>query len=143
MENFPSLLHSMPCNISISHAEISWIVMLVAMLGATYVMEQVRSRWARKVELDGWVRQALKDRESQMHQVLTLDEDHIDTTEEFLLLSAAETRERILSGKLDPQQNIRDVAKRCRTYGRAVEGANAVTVEMYDEVSSKVSSILF
>lgn len=118
-------------SVGISH-DFYWVVVFFAMLGATIAMEQIRKRWARHVELEGWIKMALKERDSTVHVVLGLR--NIDDGTTTKVLSAAETREGISSGKLDPRKNIEQLAKRCRNYGRAAEGANAVTVELYDEV---------
>ena len=115
------------------HHEFSYVLVVLALLGISFAMEQVRRRYVRKSELDGWIRMALKVRESKTHSVLRVDCG--DAFSSSKPLSAVETRQQILSGKMNPRTNIAQIAQKCRMYGRSPDGVNAVTVEMYDEVS--------
>ena len=111
-------------------------LILVAMVAATISMKKVRHRWQRRSELDEWIQLARKQRDHKVHNVLMIkDENDIEDVSKNRLLTAADTRLLIASGKLDPKKNVEQLAKRCRKYGGAVDGINAVTEEFYDEVS--------
>ena len=91
--------------------------------------DQHQKRQARKRELDGWIRRAQQEKVSKVHTVLTLSTD-----DNLPLLSAKETREKILEKSLDPKENVAFLAKRCRTFNEdAHEGANAIAEEFYSE----------
>jgi Asp-tRNA(Asn)/Glu-tRNA(Gln) amidotransferase A subunit family amidase len=47
--------------------------------------------------------------------------------------SAAETTQKIQTNRLDMCENVANLARRCRKYGRDENGCNAITEEMYDE----------
>jgi fatty acid amide hydrolase len=77
--------------------------------------------------LHQWIKKALQEREEKVHACL----DHAAEDHGPRMLTAAETRDQVASGKLDPSMHVVRLAKRCRRYGRGA--SNAITEELYDE----------
>ena len=107
------------------------------------------NRWKRKKQLRGWVAETLHQRDTKVHKCLlsssnSKNDDHDDTRTNFY--TAADTRTLIASGKLDPAENVLQLARRCRLYGRNCngdtdQGVNAITEEFYDEAFIKAKEL--
>jgi len=113
------------------------LAVVLVVIAATQLLRNVRFRWLRIVELNGWIHLARKERDAKVHNVLTMNNIDDDTK----LLTASETRNLIISGELDPRMNVELLAKRCRKYGRAERGVNSVTEEFYDDAYAMASTL--
>lgn len=115
-----------------------------------WVLNKVHKLWIRRKELDQWIQLTLQERESKVHYVLNLPNNN--TNDNKKLWSATETRDLILSGKLNAQENIAFLAKRCRQYGcsssndsrdrNSDSGVNAVTEEFYDDAYETATTLM-
>ena len=118
------------------------LLLLLAMLGGSIIMNKGRQRLSRWLELEQWIQLTLKQRDAKVHRVLSLNYNACEGDDDQQpLLTASETRLQIASGQLDTRNNIEQLAKRCRKYGRAIDGINAVTEEYYDEVSYLLTGV--
>ena len=110
----------------------SFLLYSIAILILSYCILQWRSRRQtqrkRQATLDQWIAKAQTERDEKSFQVL---ENHLKPTAHDELLTAAETRRRIVDGTLNAQDNIVFLSKRCRECGRGQ--VNAITEELYDE----------
>ena len=110
---------------------------LILLAIATWAIQRF-ARWrARVLELDGWIKVALKEREIKAHPVLSLRKTTEAEEEAYPLYSAEETRKLILTKNLDIKTNVEMLSKRCRKYGRNTKKANAITEEFYEEAYKK------
>jgi Amidase len=110
-----------------------WVATLATVAFFTWPIQKFLRWKKRREELDWWIKVARKERDNKVHPVLSLHKSTEQQEESYPLYSAHETRERILSNKLDMKDNVAMLAKRCRKYGRNEVGANAITEEFYDE----------
>ena len=118
------------------------LLLVVVMLCATMTMKNLRKRWLRRIELDDWISLARKQRDACVHKVLTMNTTTTTTSEhETKLLTAFETRDLIVAGKLSAADHVVHIAKKCRKYGRAAKGVNGVTEELYDQAYQTASAI--
>lgn len=134
-------------NISVFQHELTARLCLVLfMLFATMTVKNLRKRWMRRIELDDWILLARKQRDANVHNVLTMKaipikDDNDNDNASNLWRTAAETRDMIATGRLSSTENIIQISKRCRTYGRAAEGVNGITEELYDDAYRAASAI--
>lgn len=116
------------------HPHELWIarfLLVAAMLSATYFMRNLQHKWIRRLELDGWIALAHKQRDAQVHRILTMPNPADNTAQ--TLWTASETRNQIMSGNLRATDHIVAMAQKCRKYGRARTGVNGITEEFYDD----------
>ena len=87
----------------------------------------------RGQKYDDWILKAQGERRNKRSSDLFRHAGN-DDDDDAVWKTATETRDEILSGKLDVVDNVSLLARRCRRYG--LQGPiNAVAEEMYDEVS--------
>lgn len=126
LRNMDAVFEHHPCELLLAR-----FLLVTILLGTTYYMRTLQRQWLRRLELDGWIALARKQRDTQVHKVLTMPAPQTKNTSAWL--TAAETRNQILAGKLRATDHMVTMAQKCRTYGRASTGINAITEEFYDE----------
>ena len=117
------------------------ILILAFAIALNWAFTNVYRKVCRILELNQWIRAARKERETKVHPCLSLRTTTDHELQSYPLYNAAETRELIISNKLDVRQNVEMLAKRCRRYGRDEKGANAITEEFYDEAYKTACSM--
>ena len=105
-----------------------------AIVATGIFLDRASTRIHRANELTEWIRKARHEKDSKEHKVLSMTTKVDGSSPGQELLSAKETRERILAKTLDPKENLVFLAKRCRTYSHDIKGVNAIAEEIYDEV---------
>lgn len=111
-----------------------WATALVVLFVTIILAYRKKEKEARQRELRLWIVRARQERTEKQH--VCLEQEIVVEDDGKEILTAVETRDRVVSGDLDPSTHVIRLAKRCRRYGRDEKRANAITEELYDEVSN-------
>jgi len=111
---------------------LSAILVLTATTFFFHLLSKLNAKRKRRAQLAAWVENALLQRKRKHHSCLDNDYAEDNGIREETFYTARETRNLILTGKLNAAENLVRLARRCRRYGRA-DSVNAITEEFYDE----------
>ena len=112
---------------------ISHVIAIGCILSTLVFLDRQRIKGVRESKLTDYIRKARQEKDEKEHQCL--QEPEPDQNQE--ILTASETRQRILAGTLDPAENVKFLAHRCKDFNWEKKGVNAIAEEFYDEVRTE------
>jgi len=113
-------------------------VLTISIMLATVIWWDRRSdRRQTHRQLEDWIKRAQQEKASKEHKILKFSADS-----NVPLLSATETRDRVLAKTLDPKVNVIFLSKRCHDLNLDKDGVNGIAEELYDEAYAAAAELV-